>query len=209
MQNSQRKFLPAAGLDIFLPLYDPFVKLLGADKSRRSLIEQARLHAGQRVLDIGCGTGTMLILIHQLHPQVELCGIDPDAKALAKAEQKMERAGVSAQLVRSFSDNIPFPDASFDRIFSSFMFHHIPANEKLPALKEIRRLLKPEGALHLVDFSGHSLLMRLSHSKDMLQNSSSEGLLALMKSADLKEASCLRNEKGLLFPRMYLRALAG
>ena len=83
MSESTRTYLPAAGHDWSLPLYDPIVKLLGGDKVRRFLLDQAPLQPGQRVLDIGCGTGTLAILSKRLHPDVEVVGIDPDPKARA------------------------------------------------------------------------------------------------------------------------------
>src|SRR5215469_5905456 len=85
MQEVQRTFLPAAGRDWALPLYDPFVKLLGADAARRTLLQQADLRPGHRVLDIGCGTGTFVALIKRVHPEVSVAGLDPDPKALARA----------------------------------------------------------------------------------------------------------------------------
>src|SRR6266849_8894036 len=97
MMESTRTYLPAAGHDWSLPLYDPIVKLLGGDKIRRVLLDQASLQPGQRVLDIGCGTGTLAILSKRLHPDVEVVGIDPDPKALARARRKAAKAAVSIQ----------------------------------------------------------------------------------------------------------------
>src|SRR5437764_7482027 len=94
MMESSRTYLPAAGHDWSLPLYDPIVKLLGGDAARKALLEQAALRPGQRVLDVGCGTGTLATLIKQLYPDVEVVGLDPDPKALARARRKAARAGV-------------------------------------------------------------------------------------------------------------------
>ena len=56
MTESSRTYLPAAGRDWLLPLYDPIVKLLGGEAARTVLIDQAALRPGQRLLEIGCGT---------------------------------------------------------------------------------------------------------------------------------------------------------
>ena len=183
--ESPRTYLPAAGHDWSLPLYDPIVKLLGGDKVRRVLLDQAALQPGQRVLDIGCGTGTLAILSKRLHPDVELFGIDPDPKALARARHKAALAAVSIQFDQGFGDDLPYPEASFDHVFSSFMFHHLPPDEKGKMLRAVRRVLKPGGAFHMLDFEGpeggaHGLLAHLVHSNKRLKENSESRVLSLM-----------------------------
>lgn len=56
--HTERTFLPAAGHDLFLPLYDSLAAGLGVDRVRRMLLDQAALQPGHRVLDVGCGTGS-------------------------------------------------------------------------------------------------------------------------------------------------------
>ena len=152
MDEAERSYIPALGKRWLLPLYDPFLWLLGADKAKLPLIEQAEIKSGFRVLDIGCGTGSMAVMIKRMHPTAEVVGIDPDPMALSVAERKAKRAGVSVELDRGFADHMPYADASFDRVFSSFMFHHLPADEKSATLGEIRRVLKAGASLHLLDF---------------------------------------------------------
>ena len=69
MLESGKTYLPAAGHDWQLPFYDPFVKLLGGDTARRVLLDQATVRPGH-VLDIGCGTGTLAMLIKRRHPDL-------------------------------------------------------------------------------------------------------------------------------------------
>src|SRR5688572_8862530 len=120
MTDVQRTYLPAAGHDWSLPLYDPLVKLLGGDSARRVLLDQADLQPGQRVLEVGCGTGTLLMLLRRAQPALEVTGLDPDARALARAKRKADAASASIQLDRGFSDALPYSNASFDRVFSCF-----------------------------------------------------------------------------------------
>ena len=188
MQNVQRTYLPAAGRDWALRFYDPFVKLLGADSARRTLLQHANLHPGHRVLDIGCGTGTFVALIKRVHPDVSVVGLDPDPKALARAKKKAARAGVSIQFDQGFSDELPYADASFARVFSSFMFHHIPDNQREKTLQEVYRILPPGGSLHLLDFESsddeiQSALARWLHSSHRLKDNSEIKILGLMKGA--------------------------
>jgi len=193
MQEVQRTYLPAAGRDWALPLYDPFVKLLGADAARRTLLQQADLRPGHRVLDIGCGTGTFVALIKRVHPEVSVVGLDPDPKALARAKKKAARAGVSIQFDQGFSDELPYADASFDRVFSSFMFHHIHADQRPQTLQEVYRILSPGGSLHLLDFESsddetQGVLARWLHSSHRLKDNSDIKIVGLMKSAGFANA---------------------
>jgi ubiquinone/menaquinone biosynthesis C-methylase UbiE len=135
-----RTYLPAAGHHWSLPLYDPLVKLLGGDGARALLLDQAAVRPSHRVLDIGCGTGSLVVLIKRKYPNVEVVGLDPDPSALARARRKGQRAALSIQLDRGFSDELPYPQGAFDRVFSSFMFHHLEAAEKVATLREVRRV---------------------------------------------------------------------
>ena len=191
-QESARKYLPAAGRDWSLPFYDPIVKLLGGDKARRILIDQAALQPGHRVLDIGCGTGTMAVLLKQQGPDIAIIGIDPDPKALARARRKAARAGVSVQFDQGFGDELPYSDASFDRVFSSFMFHHLPAEEKVKTLRAVVRVLKSGGRFHMLDFErsqhgAHGFIGRLLHSSERMNDNSVSRVLSLMKQAGFRD----------------------
>jgi ubiquinone/menaquinone biosynthesis C-methylase UbiE len=183
-----REFVPAAGHDWLLPFYDPVQWLLGGDAARAELIEHARLAPGQRVLDIGCGTGSLIVAIASQHPDVEVVGLDPDPKALARARRKCAQRALSVQLDQGFSDALPHPDACFDRVFSSFMFHHLDGETKRRTLAEVRRVLRPGGALHLLDFGGEAdhgegRLARLLHSAEHLHDNFAGRIPALMDRA--------------------------
>jgi ubiquinone/menaquinone biosynthesis C-methylase UbiE len=187
------------------------VKLLGGDRARRILLDQASLKPGYRMLDVGCGTGTLAVLIKRLHPDVAIVGIDPDPKALARARRKGSRASVSIQFDQGFGDELPYPEASFDRVFSSFMFHHLPSAEKGKTLRAVRRVLKPGGTLHMLDFAGpeggaHGVLAHLLHSSERLKENSENQLLALMKQSGFSDPTKI-DEQAMFFGRIaYFRA---
>src|SRR3954451_2284585 len=122
-----RRFLPGMGRDWLLPLYDPFTRLIGVEAAHRKLADQAEVASADRVLEIGCGTGNLALLVKRMRPQLEVAGLDPDPKALARAERKARRAGLALALDRGFADELPYPDARFDRVLSSLMFHHLEA----------------------------------------------------------------------------------
>jgi ubiquinone/menaquinone biosynthesis C-methylase UbiE len=187
-EPAHRAFLPAAGRDFLLPLYDPLVRLLGADKARSALIDLAEVRGGERVLDLGCGTGTLVVALKRRQPRAEIVGLDPDPKALALAHRKAQRAGVAVELDRGFADALPYPARSFDRVFSSFMFHHLSSHEREAMLREVRRVLKPRGVFHLLDFVHHEgeargLVARLLHGSPSLQDNAVDRLLAQLASA--------------------------
>jgi ubiquinone/menaquinone biosynthesis C-methylase UbiE len=188
----ERTYLPAAGHDRFLPLYDLTTKLFGTDRAKKVLLDQAELRPGQRVLDIGCGTGTFAILITRRCPQVEVIGLDPDPKALARARKKAQRFGVSVEFDQGFSDALEYPAASFDGVFSTFMFHHLEGDQKQQTLLEVRRVLKSGGFLHLLDFSGpeaaKNWLSRRLHSRHRLAENSEGRILSLMDEAGFYNA---------------------
>jgi ubiquinone/menaquinone biosynthesis C-methylase UbiE len=200
MITSHREYLPAAGKDLFLPLYDPITKLLGMEAARRTLLEQAALQPRQSVLDVGCGTGTLAVLIKQLHPTVEVIGVDPDPRALARAQRKAQRAGVAVRFDQGYGDALGYPNGRFDRVFSSMMFHHLSQDEQPRMLREIRRVLRPDGRLEFLDFAGddpatHGPLSRLFHSHDRLAGNSAERIIGLLAAAGFAVAKMTRTQR--------------
>jgi SAM-dependent methyltransferase len=207
--HTRRSFLPATGRGWLLPLYDPFVGLLGGDAVRAELLAQADIRPHHRILDIGCGTGSLLIRLKRRHPDVEAVGLDPDRRALARAGRKAARAAASVRLDEGFSDELPYPAASFDLVFSSFMFHHLLGEAKEKTLSEVRRVLKPGGALHLLDFAGqasrprgiHGLLVRLLHAAGPSRHGHDTRILELMSHAGFVEPTEVRR-RDTLFGRV-------
>ncbi|HTM02096.1 MAG TPA: class I SAM-dependent methyltransferase [Vicinamibacterales bacterium] len=192
----RRTYLPAAGHDRGLALYDPVLKLLGADRARRRLIEQAELQRGHRVLEIGCGTGTLLVDAARVAP-LALTGLDPDPNALERARRKAGAARLPLHLDRGFADALPYRDASFDRVFSCFMFHHLEAvGEKRRTLQEVRRVLKPGGRFQFLDFvhppGAHGSALEWLHPGDDVRDHTEHRLLALLREVGLRNPVCLR-----------------
>ena len=152
--QGHRTFIPAAGYELLLPLYDVLAKLVGSEAAHRQLVDQAGIEPGHHVLDIGCGTGNLTLLIKGHHPRAEVVGLDPDPKALTRARRKAEEQGLAVRLDRGFSDELPYAEASFDRVFSAFMLHHLPPDVKEKTLREARRVLRSGGVFHSLDFGG-------------------------------------------------------
>ena len=195
--------MPAAGRDLFLPLYDPLTRLFGIGALHAALLDQAELPPRCRVLDVGCGTGTLAVTIKRQYPGVEVVALDPDAKALARAQRKAARAGVTIRFDRGFSDALPYEDGTFSRVFSSLMFHHLRRSERQSTLAEIRRVLEPGGRLEFLDISSsgshvHGLLARVFHPKQQRSDNAHDRLIDLITSAGLAEAK-KAGQRGTVF----------
>lgn len=147
-------YLPAAGHDALLPGYDLLTRLLGMNRVYETLIAQAEIADGQRVLEIGCGTGNVTIRAVRVHPGAELVGLDPDPRALARAQRKA-RDLTGIRFEQGYSQELPFPDGQFDRVLSSMMLHHLDEDVKARTAAEVFRVLRPGGRLHVVDIGGH------------------------------------------------------
>ncbi|MGH8133379.1 MAG: class I SAM-dependent methyltransferase, partial [Steroidobacteraceae bacterium] len=187
--------------------------LLGADRARRKLFDQASVQPNHRVLDIGCGTGTFVVAIKRWLPTVTVVGLDPDPKALARSQRKARGAGLSIRFDQGFANALPYVDASFDRVFSSLMFHHLPQDAKLATLHEVRRVLEPGGSLHLLDFvepgrDSHNPLARWLHASEQMQDNSPDRILSWMTEAGLIEPRLVASDQKLFGRIAYYRASA-
>ncbi len=166
--SHSREYVPGMGKHWLLPLYDVVHHVFGLRPIHEEMIRLAGPRRGMRVLDVGCGTGNLLRTTGRKHPDVELTGLDPDPKALARARRKARRAGVAVRLDRGFAQELPYPDGSFDRVFSSLMLHHLDTGSKDALLAEVRRVLRPGGVLVLADAvadghgHGHGMKRRMS-----------------------------------------------
>lgn len=135
------------------PFYDGLVAAtIRERKFRAAVIEQAGLRPGQRVLDLGCGTGTLAIEMARHCPGLQIFGLDGDPGALARAERKATQAGVEITWQQGLATKLPYPEASFDRAVSTLFFHHLAAQDKVSAATELYRVLRPAGQLHVADW---------------------------------------------------------
>jgi ubiquinone/menaquinone biosynthesis C-methylase UbiE len=119
---------------------------------KRHLIKQAQIEGNHRVLDLGCGTATLTILTKQIHPGAEVVGLDGDEKVLKIARAKVAKAGMDISLDHGMAFDLPYSNSSFDRVLSSLVFHHLTRENKRRTAKEVFRVLRPGGELHIADF---------------------------------------------------------
>jgi len=163
MTEPKPRFIPALNQKWLTPLYDPTLRyIMGEDGFKKRLIEQANPQPGERILDLGCGTGTLTIMLQRRQPAAEVVGLDGDSRVLDIAQKKADRIGVaSIRWDKGLADELPYPDESFDTVITSMMLHHLTLAEKLGAFQEVYRVLKPGGSFHIADFGKpHDNLMR-------------------------------------------------
>lgn len=152
-RRSSSTFTPALGRPSLTRFYDPILGLtLREQYFKTRLIEQANIVAGQRILDLGCGTGTLLMLTKKLHPDTALTGVDADDRVLELAVAKAARSGLEIEFNRGASDHLHYRNAQFDRVLSSLFLHHISSRAKERTLEEVFRVLRPGGEIHVADW---------------------------------------------------------
>jgi len=150
---------------------------------RRKTANLARLHPGETVLDVGCGTGTLAIEVQKRVGTTGcVIGIDPGQEQIARAHTKAARRHVPIDFQMGVIEHLAFPDQTFDVVFSTLMMHHLPAPLKRQGLSEIARVLKPGGRLVIADFT-HKADRAGRAARFRAGGSSMQDLAALLKEA--------------------------
>jgi len=159
--------VPVAGFSRLTGLYDPVMSWLMRERVWKArLVEQVAPNAGERILDLGCGTGTLTIMLHRACPDAEVVGLDVDRNILRMARAKADAAGVAVSFWQGRADdpsNVPMlRPASFDKIVSSLLFHHLSTERKRITFAHAATLLCTGGTIHVADWGEpRSRLMRL------------------------------------------------
>ncbi|WP_153340838.1 class I SAM-dependent methyltransferase [Nocardia aurantia] len=185
--RDRQDYLPAAGLHSLLPAYDLLSRVLGTPAMHARLVDQAGLAPGQRVLEIGCGTGNLTIRAKREQPGAEVIGTDPDPRALVRAQRKAK--GLSGiRFEQAYAQDLPHPDESFDRLLSALMLHHLDDGTRAAAAAEALRILRPGGRLHVVDVGGHmrksdGRLGRMMMNNPHAARNSGDGIPNLLRAA--------------------------
>ncbi|HAV77357.1 MAG TPA: methyltransferase type 11 [Anaerolineae bacterium] len=153
MSERQQEYIPALSFRFLTPFFDFIQKYIVRDVRYKSLlIDQANIQPGYKVLDLGCGTGTLAMMAKEAQPEADVTGLDADPEMLEMAVEKSASQNIDVKFDTGFTDKLPYPDASFDRVLSSIMIHHLKTTEKEATAREVFRVLKPGGELHIIDF---------------------------------------------------------
>lgn len=146
------RYIPALSFGFLDPFYDFSMRFMRESAFKRRLVEQAKIRKGHRVLDVGCGTATLAIMMKRAHPDAEVVGLDGDKKILDIAKSKIAKEGLGIPLHLGMAFKLPYKNNSFDTAVSSLVFHHLTKENKIRTFAEIFRVLKPGGELHVADF---------------------------------------------------------
>lgn len=120
---------------------------------RQRTANLARMQPGDKVLDVGCGTGTLAIEVQQIVGEMgRVFGVDPGTQQIARARSKAARRNLPVDFQVGVIEHLTFPDQTFNVVLSTIMMHHLPDDLKRRGLSEIARVLKPGGRLVVADF---------------------------------------------------------
>ncbi|RKS03380.1 class I SAM-dependent methyltransferase [Flavobacterium sp. 102] len=161
---SKTKFIPALGYDFLSDYYDLAIKVTMPEKKfRNRLIDFVDPKENEKIVEFGFGTAQNIIILKQRFPNCNVLGVDIDPKIKSIAEYKLNKAGIQVPLFLYDGNKLPFEDDSFDKVYSSLVFHQLDMITKLKCLLEINRILKPNGEVIIGDWGkAKTKWMRLS-----------------------------------------------
>jgi len=137
-------------------VYDPLVWALSAGRVgslQRATLTAGGVGPGADVLDVGCGTGGLVVAARQAAgPGARVVGLDASAAMRAKARRRGIRSGVEVELIEGRVECLPFPDGCFDVVSLSLVLHYLAADQAAQAIGEARRVLRTGGRVVVVDF---------------------------------------------------------
>lgn len=160
--HSSSPYVPALRFKWLTKYYDAVVRFTTREATfKAALLKQANIQPGERVVDLGCGTGTLVIAAKGMHPGAYVTGVDGDSEVLSIAYEKAKREKVAVHFDEALSYSLPYGDESIDVVTTSLLFHHLSDEDKGRTAKEALRILKPGGRLLVADWGEpSSRLMR-------------------------------------------------
>jgi len=146
-------YIPALRFHWLTPVYDPVLRWAFPEQRLKRFVVQ-QVGAPAALLDLGCGTGTLVQMLQSGRPCTRMIGLDIDGTVLAVAHRKaVETGDAGTCFVQGSATLLPFGDASFDVLVTSLVMHHLTRANKAAALRECLRVLRPDGILLLADFA--------------------------------------------------------
>lgn len=151
MHHEADEWLPASGRLKGVDAYDRVLRILSLDKIHELVIQQLVCSPGSRVLDMGCGTGSLASLLRCSYPKARITAVDRDLRMLGRAVDRSNAEGNS--WIQGEGQQLPFADRAFDIVTATLFLHHLTPPQKTEALLEANRVLRPGGSLHVADWT--------------------------------------------------------
>lgn len=145
--------LALSGLDTLSDLSERLVQWASPERAYiTELLRLFPLNSGDRLLDVGCGSGDFLAMAASREPGAMLVGIDPDEDALELASHKISGTIHAAELHQGVAEDLPFDDETFDIVSATRLLARLDARTRATVLSECRRVLRPGGRLLVADW---------------------------------------------------------
>lgn len=210
---SQKRYIPALSFRWLTPLYDPILKWVMREETfKRRLTAESNIQPGMKVLDLGCGTGTLTVMLKQAYPNAKITGLDGDPEVLDIA--RIKSRGLNIQWDEGLTSSLPYPDSAFDRVVTSLVIHHLVTPDKRRAFQEVYRVLRPSGELYVLDFGPpHNLYERVLSLFDRWLEEAEDNAMGrlpgMMQSAGLQQVQETFHLTTIFGSLSMLRAIKG
>lgn len=206
-----RHFTPALGRFQQSAQYDRLIALLTREQLwRRDIARRLNPQPDDVIVDVGCGTGTLALMLKNAAPAACVIGVDPDENILAIARAKAQRAGVNAAFTASMGDDVAarIGENFATKAVSTLVLHQCPIAMKCALLENLFRVLRPGGQLVIGDYAwqrtammrlGFRLIVQMADGKADTQPNADGILPALIANAgfiDIAEARVIPTVSG-------------
>lgn len=197
MAKQEKNFRPAINRHLIKFFYDPWCSLGNLGKHfKRKVLRFAELKPGERVADVGCGTGILIREGMLTYPQATFIGIDPDQDILSLAQERLWKKNFHPQLLENYAEKIDLPDENVEVVISSLAMHHLTTEAKKEALREFKRILKPFGRVIIADLGPRRILFGIQEDRKLVKDNLEGKIPLYMSEVGFREVA----EIGTHFP---------
>ncbi len=131
----------------------------GDDQLRQSyhdILKATLPEAPRDIVDLGCSVGLSTFTLQQLYPQAKLTGVDLSPHFLAIARLRAQQQGANITWVHAMAESTGLPSAAFDLVSLFLLCHELPQKPTVQIFREVRRLLRPNGYIAIMDMNPQS-----------------------------------------------------